>query len=84
METKINLVSIAQDCAKRISDKIGKNDYIIEDECCKLHYEIRKKINEKLTIAVNNLIEKEKLADDDHSYIFDDMKIKLTKIINEL
>lgn len=84
MEAKINLVNIAIECAQRISKKIGKNDYVIEDECCKLQYEIRKKFNEKITIAVNDLIEKEKSADIDHSYIFDDMKIKLNKIISDL
>ena len=79
-----DLIDVAQECAANISKKINNNDYFIEDECCELQHKIRKLLYERLSIAFNDLIEREKNEDIEHAYLKDELKNKLFKIINEL
>jgi hypothetical protein len=79
-----DLITIAQEYATKISEKINYTGYVVEDECCNLQHDIRKKIYERLSIAFNDLIEKEKLSCIERAYQQDDLKNKLFKIINEL
>jgi len=71
-----DLIEMAQKCATKISNQIGYMGYVVEDECCNLQHDIRKKLYERLSLAFNDLIEK--------GYEKDDLKNKLFKIINEL
>jgi hypothetical protein len=79
-----DLIGMAQECASKISKEIGYTGYIVEDECCNLQHDIRKKLYERLSVAFNDLIEQEKISDIEHVYLKDDLKNKLFKIINEL
>jgi hypothetical protein len=56
-----DLIGMAQECATKISERIGYTGYIVEDECCNLQHDIRKKIYERLSTAFNDLIEQEKI-----------------------
>lgn len=79
-----DLIGMAQECATKISNQIGYTGYVVEDECCNLQHDIRKKLYERLSLAFNDLIEREKIEDIEHAYLKDNLKDKLFKIINEL
>lgn len=79
-----DLITIAQDYADKISSKINYKGYIIENECCNLHRDIRNKIRERLSEVFEQLINEEKIRCIERSYQQDDLKDKLFKIINEL
>lgn len=71
-----DLITMAQECAERITSNVGYVGYFIEDELCNLQHDIRKKIYERLYEGFNQLVEDEKLSDE--------VKNKLFKLINEL
>lgn len=83
-----DLITIAQEYANKIEERLKTETdykaYIIEDECCNLQRDIRKKIYERLSVAFNDLIEREKISCIERAYQQDDLKDKLFKIINEL
>jgi hypothetical protein len=79
-----DLIEMAQECATKISNQIGYTGYVVEDECCNLQHDIRKKLYERISLAFNDLIEREKIEDIEHAYLKDNLKDKLFKIINEL
>jgi nicotinamidase-related amidase len=79
-----DLVDVAIEYAIKISKEIGYNGYIIEDECCNLQRDIRKKLYERLSKAFEQLIQEETVADIEHAYQYFLLKGKLFKIINEL
>lgn len=67
-----DLIGMAQECASKISKEIGYTGYVVEDECCNLQRDIRKKIYDRLIIAF------ESVTDDN------DLLNELYKTINEL
>jgi len=79
-----DLITLAQECAERITSNVGYTGYFIEDELCNLQRDIRNKIRERLSDSFNYLIEREKIEDIEHAYLKDNLKEKLFKIINEL
>jgi hypothetical protein len=72
-----DLVDVAIEHAKIISEQLGKYDYIIEDECCNLQRDIRAKIYERLSEAFKDIIERK----DEKDF---DLEKELYKTINEL
>jgi hypothetical protein len=80
-----DLIGMAQECASRISSEIGYTGYVIEDECCNLQRDIRKKLYERLSTSFNDLINQELDGTVEHNYFLQhNLKDKLFKIINEL
>jgi hypothetical protein len=93
-----DLITMAQESADKIKDKlIELNDipistgYIIEDECCNLKINICTKLNERLTIAFNSLVEEIALIEEEekkenitHTPLSTELHDKLFKIINDL
>ena len=79
-----DFLGMAQSCAARISKRIGYTGYVVEDECCNLQHDIRKKIYDRLSVAFNTLIDQEKIGDIEHAYLKDDLKeCDLKKIIDD-
>jgi hypothetical protein len=74
-----DLITLAQECAERITSNVGYTGYFIEDELCNLQRDIRNKIHERLSEAFDGFLE-----DIDYVESKEDLKNKLFKIINEL
>lgn len=88
-EIKIEqFIRMAQDCAVRINERLKTEtdykDYIIEDECCNLQRDVRKKIYQDLSIAFNEIIKEEQMKYIGQEYQYEILKNKLFKIINDL
>jgi hypothetical protein len=82
-----DLIGMAQDCAVKISNKLGVADYVVEDECCNLQRDIRNKLHERLEAAFRELIREQMISDMERSYLIlqeGGLQDKLFKIINEI
>lgn len=74
-----DLITMAQQCAEKISSNIGYVGNVVEDECCNLQRDIRNKIHERLSEAFEKFID-----DSDYFDSSEDFRNNLFKIINEL
>ena len=72
-----DFISDAQECADKISNRIGYAGYFVEDECCNLTHCICKKIYNRLSVAFEDIIERSRKEEID-------LKKELFKTINEL
>lgn len=75
-----DLLDIAVKYSSKISNNIGYSGYVIQDECCNLHSEIRNILYKRLSEAFENFIEN----DFDEIESKEDLRKTLFKIINEL